>query len=93
MLRFMHLPTVIFMPFSLCAVCKMSVTLALFEQYDSQCTQTAQNTESPVSYSVYFLFNYIILNICEKHYNLRYKYALFFNPFSNDLKCLNINIK
>ncbi len=36
----------------------MSVTLALFEQYDSQFTQTSQNTECPVSYSVYFLFNY-----------------------------------
>ncbi len=32
MLRFMHLPTFIFMSFSLCAVCKMSVTLALFEK-------------------------------------------------------------
>ncbi len=32
MLRFMHLPTVIFMSFSLCAVCKMSVTLPLFEK-------------------------------------------------------------
>ncbi len=32
MLRFILLPTVIFMSFSLCAVCKMSVTLALFEK-------------------------------------------------------------
>ncbi len=32
MLRFMHLPTVVFMSFSLCAVCKMSVTSALFEK-------------------------------------------------------------
>ncbi len=61
MLCFMHLPTLIFMSFSLCAVCKMTVTLALFEQYDSQCTQTSQNTECPVSYSVYFLFNYIFI--------------------------------
>ncbi len=32
MLRFMLLPSVIFMSFSLCAVCKISVTLALFEK-------------------------------------------------------------
>ncbi len=32
MLRFMHLPTVIFMSFPLFAACKMSVTLALFEK-------------------------------------------------------------
>ncbi len=29
---FMHLPTVIFMSFSQCAVCKMTVTFALFEK-------------------------------------------------------------
>ncbi len=41
----------------------VTVTLAVFEQYDSQCTQTSQNTECPVSYSVNLLFNYIFLNI------------------------------
>ncbi len=64
----MHLLTVIFMSFSLCAVCKMSVTLAL---YDSQSTQMSQNTECPVVYSVYFLFNYIFIKylfICEKYF-------------------------
>ncbi len=82
MLRFMHLPTVIFISFSLCAACKMSVTLALFEQYYFQFTQTSQNTECPVSYSVKeklqsikykvnFLFNYIFIKylfICEKYF-------------------------
>ncbi len=34
MLRFMHLPAVIFMSYSLCAVWKMSVTMTLFEQFD-----------------------------------------------------------
>ncbi len=70
MLYFMHLPTVIFLLFSLCAVCKITVTLALFEQYDSQYTQTTQN-KCPVSYSVYFLFNYIFIKylfICEKYF-------------------------
>ncbi len=47
----------------------MSVILALFEKYDSQCTQTSQNT---VSYCIYFLFNYIFiikyLFICEKYF-------------------------
>ncbi len=49
----------------------MSITLALFEKYDSQCTQTSQNTECPVGYSVYFLFNYIFIKylfICEKYF-------------------------
>ncbi len=49
----------------------MSVTLALFEKYDSQSTQTSQNTECPVGYSVYFLFNYIFIKylfICEKYF-------------------------
>ncbi len=47
MLRFM--PSVIFISFSLCAVCKMRVSLDLFEKNkDSQCTQTSQNTECPV---------------------------------------------
>ncbi len=50
----------------------MSVTLALFKKiYDSQCTQTSQNTECPVGYSVYFLFNYICIKylfICEKYF-------------------------
>ncbi len=45
MRRFMHLRTVIFMSLSLRAVCKMSVNL---KKYDSQCTQTSQNTECPV---------------------------------------------
>ncbi len=30
MLRFMHLPTVIFMSFSLCAVCKIIVTYNIY---------------------------------------------------------------
>ncbi len=68
----MHLPTVIFMSFSLCAVCKMSVTLALFKKiYDSLSTQTFQNTECPVCYGVYFLLNYIFIKylfICEKYF-------------------------
>ncbi len=59
----------LFMSFSLCAVCKMSVTLALLQKkYDSQSTQTSQNTECPVGYSVYFLFNYIFIKylfVCE----------------------------
>ncbi len=49
----------------------MSVTLALFKKYDPQCTQTSQNTECSVGYSVYFLFNYICIKylfICEKHF-------------------------
>ncbi len=52
----------------------MSVTLALFEnKYDSLCTQTSQNTECPVGYSVYFHFNYIFIKyfiyfICEKYF-------------------------
>ncbi len=49
----------------------MTVTLTLFEQYDSQRTQTSQNTECPVNYSVYFLFIYIFIKylfICEKYF-------------------------
>ncbi len=37
----------------------MTVTLALFEKYDSQCTQTSQNTECPVGYSVYFVIIFV----------------------------------
>ncbi len=62
------------------------------KKYDSQCTQTSQNTECPVGY---FLFNYIFIKylfICEILCHLKYNYVyfthLFFNPFSNDLKCL-----
>ncbi len=32
MLHFIHLPTAIFISFLLCAVCKISITLALFEK-------------------------------------------------------------
>ncbi len=41
----MLLLIIIFMSFSPCAVCKMSVTLALLETYDSQSTHISQNTE------------------------------------------------
>ncbi len=67
MLSFMLLPNAIFMSFSLCDVCKMSVTLALFEKNMMHtmhlCTQTSQITECRFGYSVYFLFNEISLNI------------------------------
>ncbi len=50
----------------------MSVTLALFEKYDSQSTQTSQNTEcSGWLQCFYFLFNYIFIKylfICEKYF-------------------------
>ncbi len=78
----MHLPTAIFMSFSLCAVCKMSF---IWKKYDSQCTQTTQNTECPVDYSVYFLFNDIFI---------KYLFVkLFFYPFSNDFKFLKYKLK
>ncbi len=54
----------------------MTVTLALFEQYDSQCIQTSNNTECLVGYSVYFLFKYLF--ICEKYYTLNDKVCLFY---------------
>ncbi len=47
----------------------MSVTLTLFEKIWFQCKYTSQNTEFPVSYSVYLLFNYIFIKyliICEQ---------------------------
>ncbi len=58
------MPTVIFMSFPLCAVCKMSVTLALFEEKN----MIPNAHKLPrilsallVSDSVYFLFNYICM--------------------------------
>ncbi len=38
----------------------MSVTLALFEQYDSQYTQTSQNTERPVTVFTSFLIIFLL---------------------------------
>ncbi len=96
----MHLLSVIFMSSSLCAVCKTTVTVALFDQYDSQCTQTSQNTECPVSYSVYCLFNYIFIKYlfsCENNLSSKVKvcllYTFTFNPFSNDFTFLKYELK
>ncbi len=51
MLRFMHLPTVTFMPFSLCAARKIMIPNA----------HKLPRILSALLVSVYFLFNYIFL--------------------------------
>ncbi len=101
MLRFMHLPTVIFMSFSLWSVCKMSVTLALIEKYDFQCTQLPRIPSALLitvftSFLITFLLNIYLWEIlC----HLRYKYVYFthlfflihFQMISNFLNLIKIN--
>ncbi len=59
MQRFMHLPTALFMLFPLCAVCKISVTLALFETNMIPNAHKLPRIPSALLVSVYCLFNYI----------------------------------
>ncbi len=94
MLRFMNLPTALFMSFSLCAVYKITDTLALLKKkkYDSQCPQTSQKA---LLVTAFTFFNYIFIKylfICEKYVVIQsmivYITHLFLYLFSNDFRFL-----